>query len=130
MVGSLREALAHNFSARTRMKGDEYVARNRVQIESGSASAVHATVLGTGLYRVSITRRDNEGPATFAASCGCPYFRQEFTPCKHVWATVCLAEEKGHLGDGQAMPRRAMLLLDGVDEDYWLEEPVAHKRPP
>ena len=35
MAGSLRQALAHNFSVRTRMKGDEYVASNRVQIESG-----------------------------------------------------------------------------------------------
>ena len=130
MGGSLREALAHNFSARTRMKGDDYVARNRVQIESGSASAVQATVLGTGLYRVSITRRDDGGPVTFVGSCECPYVQQEFTPCKHLWATLSLAERHQHLGNGQSMPRSVTLLLEGIDEHYWLDEPTPYKRPP
>ena len=130
MVGSLRQALAHNFSTRTRMKGDEYVAMNRIRIESSSPTAVSALAIGTRLYRVSIERRDHEDGVSFVASCDCPFNQQEFTPCKHLWATVCIADRDGHLGSRQGTVGRAKLFLEGVEEDYWLDEPVPVQRPP
>src|SRR5688500_2066539 len=105
MGRSLSQALAREFSARTRIKGDEYLAMNRVRVESSTASTLTAVAMGTRPYRVSIERRERAGGASFVASCDCPYFREEFTPCKHLWATLCLADRAGHLGSHQPMPQ-------------------------
>ena len=129
MVRSLSQALAHEFSARTRMKGEQYAANGLVRLESANATAVSGIALGTRAYRVSISRSDDSRRATFVVSCDCAYFQQEFTPCKHLWATVLVADREGHLGAHQGLPHAVSLLLDGIDEDYSLEEPLPAKHP-
>src|SRR5688572_6884950 len=94
----LPHALAREFSARTRMKGDEYVAMGLIRIASGSEAEVSAIALGTNEYRVSIIRRDRGTDATFAISCECPFYLQDFNPCKHIWGTLAIAEREGYLG--------------------------------
>ena len=130
MVRSLSEALAREFSARTRMKGDEYVATNRIRVDASTATTLTATAIGTRPYRVSIERRGDEGRVSFVASCDCPFCQQEFTPCKHLWAALRIADSEGHLGSREGTPRTAILLLEGVDQDYWLEEPPPVQRTP
>jgi superfamily II DNA or RNA helicase len=130
MAASLRQALAREFSAITRMKGEQYAAAHRIHVESGSAAAVEAVALGTRPYRVSIARHDHGSDATFNVSCECPYFRQEFTPCKHVWATLAVSEQAGYLRGEQQALRHVTLFLEGIDSEYWLGEAAPPRRPP
>ncbi len=117
MSGSLRETLLRKFSLRTRLKGERYFDEHRVRIESGSATMVDAVVVGTHRYRVSLARRDDATSVTFVGSCQCPYVELELHPCKHLWATVCLADRAGYLANGDGAPRRAAFVLKSAEHE-------------
>ena len=85
---------------------------------------VDATVQGSRLYHVSLSREDD----AIEAWCTCPHCEDDFEPCKHIWATVLAAEARGYLaGDGTRTPRH-LTLVDPDDEDdlqdgEWYEAP-------
>jgi superfamily II DNA or RNA helicase len=65
---------------------------------SGGERTAHAVVRGGRNYRVEITR-DREA---FRASCDCAYFLDRSEICKHIWAAIIEADERGLLsGNGE-----------------------------
>src|SRR4051812_46191748 len=86
---SLTSQLSGDFDGAVRQRGGDYFHSGRVQIESGSAMRVVATVRGSSRYSVKLER---EGPQ-IVASCTCPYF--DVDACKHIWAVVLAAASRG-----------------------------------
>ncbi|MBD3316226.1 MAG: hypothetical protein GF344_10590 [Chitinivibrionales bacterium] len=87
---SLHPKITAFFPQRTRAKGDQYFACNRVELANPQPDGVQAAVSGTMNYIVFIPAISPlEG-----ASCGCPAF-YEWGPCKHIWATFRAIEHEG-----------------------------------
>jgi superfamily II DNA or RNA helicase len=111
-------------SKRTRERGGDYFALGRVTLVAPDAWFVDATVQGSRLYHVCLSREDD----AIEAWCTCPHCEDEFEACKHIWATVLAAEAQGYLaGDGTRTPRHLTLVdPDGEDDlEYqdWYETP-------
>jgi superfamily II DNA or RNA helicase len=83
--------LRHRFAPRTRDRGLLYYRRGAVRITHSSQGTVLAVVLGTRRYRVELRQTSD----ALGVSCSCPAF--EAGPCKHIWATLLAAEERGLL---------------------------------
>jgi superfamily II DNA or RNA helicase len=64
-----------------------------------------AKVAGTRVYTVTLRK----GGATLKAWCTCPYCTDQLEPCKHIWATLRVAERRFLLG---TRPRPELLALD------------------
>ena len=64
------------------------------------AGEVVARVRGTSKYRVRLRMRGSK----LLASCSCPYFSPQGEPCKHLWATLLLAEARGLLQSPPVFP--------------------------
>lgn len=97
MTISLCSRLANDFSKNARVKGDAYAASGRVSITSGSDTALSATVLGSDRYEVEMKCRVDAHGVAVEASCDCPMFFDQGTPCKHMWAVLRRADRGGHL---------------------------------
>src|SRR4051812_22396834 len=92
----------------TRERGREYFLSRRVTIVEGDEWYVGATVRGSRTYDVQLVRE----PESIDASCSCPFCRDSFELCKHIWATLLAAEVEGFLkGDGRR-PARYLNLAD------------------
>jgi superfamily II DNA or RNA helicase len=91
---SLTAKLSHQFAADVRQRGQAYHLRGRVRIRHGSQQAVDASVIGSRDYSVMLGL---EG-SVFRMRCNCAYFESS-GPCKHLWATVLAADERGLLTD-------------------------------
>jgi len=72
--------------------GSAYFRGRAVKIDLASAREVHASVRGTEVYAVML----RAGRTTLGVYCTCPYFDSSGR-CKHVWATLLAAEERGNL---------------------------------
>jgi superfamily II DNA or RNA helicase len=107
---SLTSQLSGDFDGAVRQRGGDYFHSGRVQIESGSAMRVVATVRGSSRYSVKLER---EGPQ-IVASCTCPYF--DVDACKHIWAVVLAAASRGLL-DGHGRSGKAYLVHAGDQYD-------------
>jgi superfamily II DNA or RNA helicase len=84
------------FPDSVKAKGSRYLQEGRVRLVAGSAWRVRAVVAGTATYSIGVGREDD----TLRLSCTCPYFESD-GPCKHLWATLLLARDRGFLrGDG------------------------------
>jgi superfamily II DNA or RNA helicase len=91
----LPSILAKGFSVASRDRGEEYFVGRRVKIHTGSPSEISALVQGSELYDVSL--KWSNGKLT--AECDCPFFEEHGNLCKHIWATILEADERGHLSD-------------------------------
>src|SRR5690606_5937230 len=92
---SLQQALSRYFTSPVRRRGADYYRGGRVRIDIATASHVTASVLGTVRYKVELRRHEGQ----MRVFCSCPHFDVE--ECKHIWATVLAAGERGLLrGDG------------------------------
>lgn len=80
------------FPDSVKARGSRYFQEGRVRLVAGSAWRVRAVVTGTATYSVGVGRVDD----TLRLSCTCPYFESD-GPCKHLWATLLLAGDKGLL---------------------------------
>jgi uncharacterized Zn finger protein len=99
----LIKALAPHVSSRTRAKGVDYFRSGAVIEMAGGEWTVHAVVRGTRDYRVDLLRES--GTDRFTASCECPYYTDRAEVCKHIWAALLAAEERGLLaGDAPVLP--------------------------
>ena len=76
----------------SRKRGQNYFREGRVRILQGSADTVEAEVRGSfNRYSVDL-EWDGESLSTW---CDCPAF--DMGPCKHIWATVLAADQKGYM---------------------------------
>ena len=84
--------VAAAFPASVRARGEEYFASGRVRIARVEPSRLTAVVHGTVSYVVEIAAAKN----LLSAMCSCP-FAADNGICKHIWATLRLADEGPHL---------------------------------
>ncbi|MDR3623471.1 MAG: SWIM zinc finger family protein, partial [Paludisphaera borealis] len=103
MMG-IAQKVARNFSDAVRSRGQSYFSKGRVSLMSAKPNEVVARVRGTTKYRVRARLRG----AKLLASCSCPYFSPQGEPCKHLWATLLLADSRGFL---QSAPNMALRLI-------------------
>src|SRR4051812_11525848 len=103
MMG-IAQKVSREFSDAVRARGQSYFAKGRVVITGATAGEVAARVRGTAKYRVRLRLRGGK----LHASCSCPYFTPTGDPCKHLWATILMADARGLL---QAAPVRPLKLV-------------------
>lgn len=101
----LAQALQHDVSHQTRVKGAHYFRRGLVRDVKRTERGVAATVSGTFDYRVTI---DHESGG-FVGSCECPYFADRGNVCKHLWAVVLAPETEAALAASGPIPPRAWI---------------------
>src|SRR5271166_4298244 len=89
----IAQKVARSFSDAVRSRGQSYFSKGRVSLMSAKPNEVVAKVRGTTKYRVRARLRG----AKLLASCTCPYFSPQGEPCKHLWATLLLADSRGFL---------------------------------
>ncbi len=88
----LASKLTHLFNSMVRSRGEDYFARGAVRIVRGAADTLDAQVSGSEIYEVQIEWGDGE----LSLYCSCPYFDTD-GPCKHLWAAVLAAQDRGYL---------------------------------
>jgi superfamily II DNA or RNA helicase len=88
-------------TSNVRERGHEYYRSGAVRIEEGDARHVRAVVHGTEFYEVNLARSGK----TVRAWCTCPYCDDNYAVCKHIWASLLAAEERGYLGTASDTPR-------------------------
>lgn len=120
---SLTTKLAYDFDDQIRKRGQAYYSSNTVKILEGNNRSVWATVQGGQKYHVHLMRTKK----TIKAGCTCPYFQDNLDYCKHIWATLLAADQRGFLdGDGSTgqLEMRAdenYIYDDGMDDDDYDE---------
>src|SRR5271157_2425038 len=92
MMG-IAQKVARNFNDAVRSRGQSYFVKGRVTVMAARPGEVVAKVRGTSKYRVRLRMRGSK----LLASCTCPYFSPQGEPCKHLWATLLLADSRGFL---------------------------------
>ncbi len=91
----LSQILQSRFMPDVRARGVAYARNGSTRIKFGDRSVVRAEVQGVDRYRVDL---ELDG-RTLYVTCSCPYFEGREIGCKHCWATVLVAEQKGFLRD-------------------------------
>src|SRR6516165_7893623 len=99
MMG-IAQKVARNFSDAVRARGQSYLVKGRVTLMAARRGEVVARVRGTSKYRVRLRLRGSK----LLASCTCPYFSPQGEPCKHLWATLLMAEARGLLQSPPVFP--------------------------
>src|SRR5271156_5271719 len=99
MMGIAQKVVQH-FSDAVRSRGQSYFVKGRVTVMAARPGELVAKVRGTSKYRVRLRMRGSK----LLASCTCPYFSPQGEPCKHLWATLLLAEARGLLQSAPVFP--------------------------
>jgi len=99
MMG-IAQKVSRDFHDAVRSRGQSYFAKGRVVITGTTAGEVVARVRGTAKYRVRLRLRGGKLHVT----CSCPYFTPTGDPCKHLWATILMADSRGLLPSAPARP--------------------------
>jgi len=105
---SLPRSLSRYFSRTTQLRGENYANLHRVEILQGEEGSVEAEVTGTEAYTVSLSLED----AVLYAQCDCPH-AEGGEACKHIWATMVIAERRGYL---HTLTREVSLRLGSGDD--------------
>ncbi|MFO0863207.1 MAG: SNF2-related protein [Gemmataceae bacterium] len=114
----LTSELRNSVPSDVRSRGAKYFQQGRVRIREGDAEHVLAMVRGSADYEVmlQVERFPEDDGEYVKVACDCPYFETEYEPCKHVWATLLAAEQKGYCrgltGDGPS----ELFLWDEMDD--------------
>jgi superfamily II DNA or RNA helicase len=90
---SVIHQLRGDFPRIIREKGHDYFRRNAVEIVETESNRIRARVKGTHLYEVKIDWGDDG----FNYHCTCPFFQDRDVSCKHLWATLLVADARGLL---------------------------------
>src|SRR6266498_2008571 len=103
--------LARRFPEAVRQRGAACQRAGAVTVTYATPSVIRAVALGTEEYDVQIAVEYG----TLVLSCSCPAFERD-GPCKHLWATALVADERRMLA---AMPAwtKVELAAEGDDED-------------
>jgi superfamily II DNA or RNA helicase len=107
----IADLLSRYFSANVHKHGEHYYRGGRVHIDEASESTICAIVFGSQAYDVSLNFR----AGTLSIACGCAYFGDTSTPCKHIWAVILAADAQGYLRQLQSA---ATVILDTGDDDF------------
>ena len=75
------------------LRGMVYFSERRVTILRGEVCEVEARVRGSRAYDVCLARVED----SLFVNCDCPYFDDNGSTCKHIYATMLAAEKKGFL---------------------------------
>jgi superfamily II DNA or RNA helicase len=92
----LTTQLSRQVAGAVQRRGRQYFASGAVQLLNGDTWSVRARVQGTEQYQVTLTRAKKY----LKVWCTCPYYEDRGEPCKHIWATLLAAEERGFLAGG------------------------------
>jgi hypothetical protein len=109
----LKRYFAHN----VRDRAWSYLSTRAVRIAQSSDTDVLALVRGGDSYHVAIILDDGE----LHMSCTCPYFSDRGVGCKHLWATILTAEQRGFLNELLRQPT-VQVIFD--DEEFLHDEEV------
>jgi len=120
----LSEAVRDVFDPGVRRRGEAYV-NSRVSDLAVRNETAYASVLGTEPYDVTIFLYPQVPSVEWA--CSCPFFEDHgpLDPCKHIWATLRAAGEKGALRIDPELAGSIEIMDDDVSEDeeewddYW-----------
>jgi superfamily II DNA or RNA helicase len=112
----ISDSIAATFDRVSRERGREYYLQGRVRLVDHDDSTVVADVRGTETYRV-LLETTTKG---LRAACECPRF-EDTGNCKHIWATILAAENRGWL-NGWSVTQR-LELLPAEKEGFQLEPP-------
>jgi superfamily II DNA or RNA helicase len=116
----IAQKVSRQFADGVRSRGRSYFDRGRVVVTSAKAGQiVVAKVRGTEAYKVKLRVRGGK----LHASCTCLYFGPEGEPCKHIWATILVADARGLL---QSPPNRPLRLVADVRHFQGQNQPQAH----
>ena len=120
MMG-IAQKVSRDFSDAVRSRGQSYFAKGRVAITAATAGEVVARVRGTAKYRVRLRLRGAKLPRLVLL----PVLQPDGEPCKHLWATILMADARGLLqaapvapaeaGQRPAAPRRRPTPAGGPD---------------
>ena len=105
---SILSLLNRHFAADVRSRGFGYVSSNSVRIVQGASDGVWGTVRGSSTYQVALSLEEDELHAT----CSCPYFIDRGSGCKHLWATIVIADRHGYLSELACHPNFDMIFDD------------------
>ncbi len=103
----IAQKVSRVFIDAVRSRGQSYFAKGRVAVTSATAGEVIARVRGTAKYRVRLRTRGSK----LHVSCSCPYFTPFGDPCKHIWATILMADARNLL---QASPVRPLKVISDM----------------
>ncbi len=106
MMG-IAQKLTPDFAEGVRVRGHAYFAKGRVGILKAAPGEVVAKVRGTESYKVRLRLRGGR----VLASCSCPYYGPFGSPCKHLWATVLLADARNLLPTPPNRPLELVTIL-------------------
>jgi len=93
-VPRLSDLVRSELDSEVRYRGEEYARDGRVLIFDHKPGHVQAQVKGSSDYFVLLSV--NPDLRKLNCACTCPYYRDR-GPCKHLWATIIVAEESGYL---------------------------------
>jgi hypothetical protein len=117
---ALSTQLSSDFPGIIRSRGSDFFRHGQVKVIRGDQWYVKARVKDTSNYDVHVTREDDN---KILVECDCSYFNTDGA-CRHIWATILAADEKGYLkGDGRDTPLELIELFgddyyDADDDDY------------
>ncbi|WP_321474954.1 DEAD/DEAH box helicase [uncultured Paludibaculum sp.] len=102
---TISSKLAFQFDRRVQFRGQDLFASGSVTVRQASPRHLIADVQGSKTYHVTL----RYVPERLYVECTCPYFLDE-GPCKHVWAAVMAADDRGALAE--AADARSLQLRD------------------
>ena len=106
--------LANEFSTVNMQRATRYALSGKVEVTEFAPNLVKAIVHGGAPYDVGLRIARNR----LWLSCDCPAFHRQ-GPCKHLWATLIVAEQRGILRQLSPFSR-----VESADEDDDIEEGV------
>jgi hypothetical protein len=122
---NLSAKLTSVFSRTVRERGHRYYWQDVVKIGHAAPNQLTASVQGSEKYQIRMELQGN----LLRLSCTCPYFASE-GPCKHLWATILMAEAKGYLGNVAAAKDLKVDAGHEVEEEHEEEDYDAPRYPP
>ncbi len=93
---SFEKRCSHEVEPSDRERGKQYFVQRRVAIDASDDYGLNSTVRGSGrVYEIQLDWLDTETSGILSASCQCPRYQTGFL-CKHIWATLLAADQRGH----------------------------------
>jgi superfamily II DNA or RNA helicase len=93
---SLSRVLESRFRGDIRFRGAAYVQNERVEIAHVTPDRVYGVVSDTEEFQTQLSRTESQ----LVTFCTCAKPGQQEVNCKHVWATILLAEANGYMNGG------------------------------
>ncbi len=107
-VSLVTPQFSKSVDSHVRQRGFEYFRNGHVRLISGDELQCSADVMGTTRYEVDIAVDDFSKGRVYC-NCTCPFVAENNEPCKHIWATILAAEQKGWLRGGKTSPRELVI---------------------